>query len=160
MKTKTVAYLGIATALYVALSMALKIPLIGHIQTDLGYIAFGFALYCFGVPALVVGVIGCMIESMIFSGWIPIGWMAGQALIGIICGLAYKKTDNKVIHIFVTVAAMLLGIVCVKSIIECSLYGIPYAVKIPKNLIACVADLIPMIVGLLLGYRLKGKVKV
>ena len=39
--TKNIALLGIGTTLYVALSFMIKIPLISHIQTDLGYIAFG-----------------------------------------------------------------------------------------------------------------------
>lgn len=41
MNTKKIAFLGIGIALYVVLSMTIKIPLVGHIQTDFGYVAYG-----------------------------------------------------------------------------------------------------------------------
>ena len=94
-KTKHIAYLGISVALYVVLGMMVKIPLIAHIGTDLGYIVFGFCCYVFGWPAFIVGTIGCMIESMLTTGWIPIGWMIGQVVIGISCGHFYMRRTYK-----------------------------------------------------------------
>lgn len=44
-------YLAMGTALYIALSATAKIPLIGHIQTDLGYIVFGAFCVLFGWKA-------------------------------------------------------------------------------------------------------------
>ena len=40
---KRIAYLGIGIALYVVLGLVMNIPLLAgtHLQTDLGYIAFG-----------------------------------------------------------------------------------------------------------------------
>lgn len=154
---KKIAYMGIGIALYVALSMAVQIPLIGHLKTDLGYIAFGVFLYGFGVPALLVGVIGCFLESIIFSGWIPLGWMAGQLAIGVICGLAYKKIKNVWVLIGITIASVFLGVGLIKTVIECALYNIPFAVKIAKNSVAFVADVVPMVFGLLLGKKIWAK---
>lgn len=68
-KTKTICTLGILSALFVALSATMKIPLIGHINTELGYIAFGAALVMFGYLGISVGVIGCIASSLIFSGF-------------------------------------------------------------------------------------------
>ena len=47
-KIKMIAYYGLGIALYVVLGMAMKVPLIGHIGLDLGYVAFGCYLYLFG----------------------------------------------------------------------------------------------------------------
>lgn len=155
-KTKTVTMLGMATALYVVLAMIMKIPLLAgtHLQTDLGYIAFGASCFLFGWPAAIVGVLGCFIESLIFSGWVPIGWMVGQAVIGLMCGFAYKKIDNKIINILITVLAVFIGVAGIKTVIECGLYGIPFAVKFAKNFVAFIADAIPMVIGLFIGEKI------
>ena len=150
-KVKTIAYFGIGIALYFILSMTVKIPLIGHIQTDLGYIAYGVFLYLFGIPALIIGVIGCLLESLLISGWIPIGWMLGQTLIGIICGYTYKKFKSNWILILISVIAVFIGVGLIKTIVECVLYDIPFAIKFFKNGIAVIADSIPLILGCFLG---------
>ena len=152
-EAKKIAYLGISIALYVVLGMTMKIPLIAHIGTDLGYIVFGFCCYVFGWPAFIVGVIGCMIESLLVSGWIPVGWMLGQLAIGLICGKVYQKSTSKVVDIIITVVMVFIGIGVLKTSVECILYSIPLAVKIPKNLVATIADVIPMLIGLFIGYR-------
>lgn len=155
---KKVAYLGIGIALYVVLSMAVKIPLISHIQTDLGYIAFGVYLYLFGVPAVVVGVIGCLLESLLVTGWVPIGWMVGQAFIGITCGFVYRDfKKNNILLVLFTIVSVFIGVGVIKTVIECYLYNIPFMVKIVKNTIATAVDIVPMVVGLFLGKFLEKK---
>lgn len=93
-KLKKICYLAMGIAMYVVFSMAVKIPLIGHIQTDLGYMVYGAFLSCFGIPGVVVGVVGCLVESLIFSGWVPIGWMIGQLVYDTwvcpCCGQSYE----------------------------------------------------------------------
>ena len=158
-KTKQITLLGIGIALYFVLGMMVKIPLISHIQTDLGYIAFGAFLYIFGPVACVVGIIGCLFESLLISGWVPTGWMVGQAVIGIICGIAYKKIKSVPVNIGITIFAVFLGVGVCKTVIECALYDIPLLIKFPKNLIAFAADCIPMIAGYLIGIRLN-KIKI
>ena len=158
---KRIAYLGIGIALYVVLGLAMNIPILAgtHLQTDLGYIAFGCYLYCFGWPALIVGVLGCMLESLLTSGWIPAGWMVGQLVIGLLCGFVYKKSNKKLIHILIAVFAVFIGVGLIKTGIECALYSIPFAIKFPKNCVAFVADAIPMILGLFIGYKVKRYIK-
>lgn len=148
---KKIALLGIGTALYVALGFVVKIPLIAHIQTDLGYVAFGVMCCALGWPAFIVGVLGCLIESLLFSGWVPIGWMVGQGLIGLTCGFAYKHIKLHWVNILITILAVFLGVTVCKTGIECVLYDIPLLVKFPKNAIAFVADAIPMVIGYILG---------
>lgn len=163
-RTKKICNLALGIALYVVLSATMKIPLVGHIQTDLGYIAFGAYLVMFGWQATVVGVIGCLIESLLFSGWLPIGWIVGQACIGVICGLWYKYSENKtgsykaVTRIIVTIIAVFLGVALIKTFIECYLYSIPIEIKFVKNFIAFVSDVIPMVFGVFIGEKLKRKI--
>ena len=160
-KTKKICHLALGIALYVVLSATVKIPLVGHIQTDLGYVAFGAYLVIFGWQATIVGVIGCVIESLIFSGWFPIGWAAGQAFIGLMCGLWYRYSDRKpnpyktVTRVAATMLAVFLGVGLIKTAIECGLYSIPFEIKFAKNSVAAVADAIPMVLGVFVGERLK-----
>lgn len=163
-KLKLICNLGMGIALYTVLGMMVKIPLIGHIQTDLGYIAFGAYLYLFGSPAAIVGIVGCLFESLLVSGWVPIGWMLGQLVIGLICGFMlkrvcrYKRKSIKVLAIVALVtASVFLGIGFVKTIIECKLYSIPYEIKFAKNAVAATADVIPMLLGIYVGKLVKRK---
>ena len=159
--TKKVAYLGIGTALYVVLGCVMNIPLLAnsHLQTDLGYIAFGVYCCVFGWLGVFVGAIGCVIESMLVSGWFPVGWLVGQIFIGISCGIVYKRDANKILHVVVTILSVFVGIAVIKTFIECMLFDIPLAVKFPKNFVAFIADTIPMLVGLFVGYKVKKYVK-
>lgn len=156
-KTKEICYLGIGVALYVALAALIKIPLIGHIQTDLGYIVFGVYCVLFGHKGTIVGMIGCLIESLLFSGWVPIGWMFANMFIGFYVGTLFekRKCNNFWKYAILTILAMFIGIGFIKTVIECSLYMIPFEVKFPKNMIAFVSDAIPMLVGLWLVQKLK-----
>ncbi len=155
--TKKIAFLGIGIALYVVLGLIINIPLLAgtHLQTDLGYIAFSIFLLMFGWQAAIVGVVGCLVESLITSGWVPYGWLVGQLFIGVACGLVYTKTNKKWLHVIVTVASVFIGIVGIKTVIECAMFGIPLAVKAPKNLVAFIADAVPMVAGLFIGYPLR-----
>lgn len=161
-KTKLLCNLGIGIALYVALGMIVKIPLIGHISTDFGYIVFGAYLYIFGLPAVVIGVIGCLIESLLVSGWIPIGWILGQLEIGLVCGYLFKKgkiISNRfvkaIIYFLVICVSVTLGIGIIKTIVECFLYDIPFNVKIVKNMIATICDILTMSIGVWLACLLE-----
>lgn len=150
--SKKICYLAMGVAMYVVFGMTVKIPLISHIQTDLGYMVYGAFLNCFGVCGIIVGVLGCLIESMIFSGWIPVGWMVGQVFIGLICGVCYKGIRKRnhlkyVLYVVVTAVSVFIGVGLIKTIIECKLYGIPFEIKVVKNLVAALADTIPMAVG-------------
>lgn len=138
--TKYITLIAMGIALYVALSMAVKIPLIAHISLDLGYIVL--AVYCYHMGAfagMVVGGIGCTLVSLITSGWFPPGWLIGNLIIGLMCGLTYLKKNSilsTVVNAIITILAVAFGILGAKTVIECYLYTIPYSIKLPKNAIA------------------------
>ena len=101
MKAKKITFMALGIALYVVLGLIIQIPLLAgtHLQTDLGYIAYGAYLYMFGYPAIIVGVAGCMLESILTSGFVPVGWMLGQIAVGIIWVAALKRTNNSSSHL-------------------------------------------------------------
>jgi len=158
-KTKKICYLAVLTALYVVLSAFLKINLIGNIQIDLGYIAFAVALCEFGIYGAVVGVIGCAIESLLFSAYgFSIGWAVANAIIGIGCGMVFARTDRISVRIFSIILFAAIGLLGVKTVIECSLYSIPYVVKLPKSAMAFVVDSLVMIVSLAPYQKLRKRI--
>lgn len=156
--TKTICILGVLTALYVVLSAFCKVNLIGNIMLDFGYVAFAVALCKFGPIGAVVGVVGCALESILFSAYgFSISWVIANAIIGIGFGYACKYTENTIARIAFMLAASLLGLLIAKTGIECVLYKIPLLIKIPKNAVAWIADSVMMIFGIFLEKRLKIK---
>jgi len=156
--TKKICYLAVLTALYVVLSAFLKFTLIGNIQVDLGYIAFAFALCEFSVYGVFVGVIGCSLESVLFSAYgFSISWAVANAFIGLGCGIFFSMSKKVWFRSAITILFVAMGVLCAKTIIECSLYSIPYSVKIPKNAVAFAADSVVMIMGVILHKSIKNK---
>lgn len=152
--TKKLSFTAFGIALYVCLSMSLKIPVIGHIGLDLGYIVF--AVYCARMGpywGAAVGGIGCVLVSLLSSGWFPPGWLLGNIAIGLICG-GYYKNRTVAEKIFVTSLSVLLGIAWIKTIVECGLYQIPFLVKFPKNFIAFFMDAAVMSFGVIINERI------
>lgn len=140
--------------------MMVKIPVIGRISLDLGYIVL--VVYCkrFGaIHGAIVGACGCFIVSLMASGWIAFGWPLGNLFIGAVCGAVHGvtkgKKDETAIDVAVTVVAVFIGVACIKTVVECPLYGIPLAVKFPKNFAAFVMDSITMAVGVTVNERLE-----
>lgn len=150
MKTKKIITLAMLTALYVALSALMKIPFIGNISLDLGYIAFVVALMSFKYAGIAVGVLGCALESLLFSAYgFSISWAVGNLVVGLFFAWFISKSDyNQFRYMFGALVACVLGILLVKTGIECRLYNIPTAIKVPKNLVACLVDTITMWLGI------------
>ncbi len=146
---KRISLCGIGIALYVALSMTVKIPLAGHAGLDLGYIVFAVYCYYFGsVPGMIVGGVGCMFVSLLTSGWFPPGWIIGNMIIGFIVGMVGKESKVSMPkRICIVFFAVFLGIFCAKTAIECALYSIPLAVKVPKSLVVFLTDAVVMGIG-------------
>lgn len=148
---------AVGIALYVVLSMVAKIPVIAHISLDLGYIVL--AVYCYhlgAVSGMFVGGVGCVLVSMLTTGWFPPGWLAGNLLIGLLCGISYHRKNGigaTIANVCITMAAVIIGILGAKTVIECALYGIPYVVKLPKNGVACAMDSVVMIAGVIFAQR-------
>ena len=148
-KTKIIATLGSLTAMYVVVSAFMKFTLFGNIMIDLGYIVFTVALCMYGIYGTVVGVVGCALESILFSAYgFSISWVAANLVIGLICGPAFKHIKNDAVRLLIILGSVALGMIVIKTAIECQLYGIPLAVKIPKNVVAFIADFVTMVLGL------------
>lgn len=156
---KKICMLAVLTALYVVLSAFLKIPFIGNIQLDLGYIAFAVALYMFGMYGIFVGVIGCSLESLLFSAYgFSISWAIANLLIGLIVGIVFhalRGKEKQLLRIGSIIIGCVVGLLIAKTAIECYLYDIPLLVKIPKNAVACAVDAIVMIIGVYLAHILE-----
>ena len=156
-RTRKITYLGMGIALYVVLSMTVKIPLINQIKTDFGYLAFGAFLNLFGMEGTLVGVLGCIIANSFVGSAFPPGWVLGQIFIGVFCGLLLKKTDKLWLKSLITVVAVFIGIGVIKTAVEVWLFQIPFEVKVIRNLIAFVADAIPMVIGVIISDKMKIK---
>lgn len=146
---RTVCLLGLGIALYVAVSMTAKIPVIGHASLDLGYIVFAVYCYYFGsIVGAVVGGVGCLFVSLLTSGWVPPGWIVGNVLIGLWVGhYGIKNNTSTIKRVLIIVSATFLGIFVAKTFIECALYSIPLAVKVPKSLVVWIMDAAVMSIG-------------
>ena len=155
LKTKQIAGIAILTALYCVLSAMMKIPFIGAISLDLGYIALTLGCALFGPWAAFIGAVGCGLESILFSPYgFSISWFVANLIIGLGCGITFKKTQNVWIRIAAIIGFVAIGMLGAKTAIECYLYHIPFAVKIVKNLVAFGVDSAVMIAGLGLTNRL------
>lgn len=152
--------IAILTALYCVLSAMMKIPFIGAISLDLGYIALAVGCTIFGPWAAFIGAVGCGLESVLFSPYgFSISWFCANLVIGLGCGWVFTHTDKewkKILSILIFVGIAMLGI---KTIIECNLYGIPFEVKIVKNAVAFGVDSLTMIIGTFVASRVIGTYK-
>ena len=132
-KTRKICYAAIGAALYFVASCSLKIPLFGHIAVD-------------------CGALGCALESMLMS---PLGFSIGWFVMNIIvaAGVAWacKSSGNNVWAIIVAIPACVFVGVMAKTGIECALYSIPVAVKMPKSLVAFAIDSVAMLIGYPIG---------
>lgn len=155
-KTRKICYAAIGAALYFVASCSLKIPLFGHIAVDCGYIVL--MVMCvlsekIGImPAVVCGALGCALESMLMS---PLGFSIGWFVMNIIvaAGVAWacKSSGNNVWAVIVAIPVCVFVGVMAKTGIECALYSIPIAVKMPKSLVAFAIDSVAMLIGYPIG---------
>ena len=154
LKTRQITGIAILTALYCVLSAMMKIPFIGAISLDLGYIALTVGCTLFGPWAAVIGAVGCGLESILFSPYgFSISWFVANLIIGLGCGIVFKKTENIWLRIAAIVGFVAVCMLGAKTGIECYLYHIPFAVKIVKNAVAFGVDTITMLIGLSISNR-------
>lgn len=157
-KTKNITIIAIGIALYCALSLSMRIPLgIGHIAIDLGYVVL--AVYAYnvgGVSAAIVG--GCAAGIMsILSGWFSLEWILANVFIGVMCGCLYNRTETKKAiawNVLITIIAVAIGMIVIKTTTSYVLYAIPPLVKLPKSIAAFITDAIVMSLSIPLAMRL------
>ena len=153
-KNRKITYMGLGIALYVVLSYTIKIPLINRIRTDPGYLVFGLFLCLFGTPGTLVGVLGCIISNLLYSGTFPLGWALGQTFIGLFCGYVFRRTDKTWLKLIWGALAVLIGIGGIKTVVESVLFKLPLGVKLIRGLVAAFADAVPFLAGILLSTRI------
>lgn len=154
-KNRKIAFIGLGIAMYAVLSAFVIIPIINRIKLDLGYIVFGVYLNAFGVLGTIVGVLGCIIGNMLKGGSFPIAWAIGQAFIGLTLGYLIPKTKNTYLKILYCTISAFIGIALIKTIIEIWMFKFPFILKFSSNAVAFVADLIPLIGGVLLSKKIR-----
>lgn len=157
-KTRYICTTAIGIAIYCALSMSMRIPLgIGHIAVDLGYVALAVYAYNVGsIPAAIVG--GCSAAIMsILTGWFSLEWVLANISVGLICGRFYDKSNTKramIWNVGLTVLAVAIGMLIIKTAVSCWMWSIPMLVKLPKSIAAWVTDSIVMCASIPLARRL------
>ena len=154
-KNRKIAFIGLGIAMYAVLSAFVIIPIINRIKLDLGYIVFGVYLNAFGVLGTIVGVLGCIIGNMLKGGSFPIAWAIGQMFIGLTLGYLIPKTKNIYLKIIYCTISTFIGIALIKTIIEIWMFKFPFILKFSSNAVAFVADLIPLIGGVLLSKKIR-----
>ena len=65
-------------------------------------------------------------------------------------GLIVRRKDKTLYKIIAAAFGCIIGLLILKTVIECALYGIPVAVKIPKNAVAMCMDFAAMTFGIIL----------
>ena len=149
-KTKTITFLAVGIALFVALSMCLRVPVLENYYLCLGYIVMTVYIWCFRwYEGAVIGFFGvilyCIIGGLGVRG-MP-GWAVGNIAIGLLLGIALKsikKIRNEALQMALTavaaVAATFVGIQLIKSFIDTFITGQPFAVRFAKNMTSFIAD--------------------
>lgn len=156
MKTKDICITAMGVALFVALSMCLRVPVFENYYLCLGYVVMAVYCYIFGpVKGTIVGVFGTILYCLLINGLrgMP-GWALGNIVIGVIMGLWFKYTKKQtsllhiILSIIVIVAAVALGILGVKSVVECFLYAQPMIIRLANNVYAFVSDVVVLVASL------------
>ncbi|MBR1531291.1 MAG: ECF transporter S component [Eubacterium sp.] len=167
-KVRWVALTGVGTALFVAVTLCLQVPVFENYYLCLGYIVM--AVYCYSVDTLsgtLVGCLGTFLYCLLISGMrgMP-GWVIGNLVIGVVIGITFKKTKKmkktwlKAIINFAAIAfSTAIGILVLKSLTECLLYAQPMALRVAKNVYAFVADIFVLEISLPLCMTLDSKLQ-
>ena len=156
MSTKTICINAMGVALFVALSMCLRVPVFENYYLCLGYIVMTLYCYSFGPGnGVIVGVMGTILYCFLIGGLngLP-GWALGNIIIGLSLGLWFKKIKKvhniltKILTIIIVIISVAIGILGVKSIVECFLYSQPFWLRTTNNIYAFVADIFVIIASL------------
>ena len=164
MKEKTIhkeifdiCFIGVMLALAVVLSSFCQIKLFSDIRLDLSYMLIPVMCYVYGALTGMLFASGvALFNSLFFSAYgVSISWITANAIIGLVVGLILhyvkvKKTPIKItIDLTAIIISAVIGLLLVKTVIECNLYELPFDVKIVKNAVAFGSDTTLMLVGYL-----------
>ena len=154
---------AMGTALFVALSLCLQVPVFENYYLCLGYVVMTVYCFWFGTfSAVTVGTLGVVLYCLLISGLrgMP-GWAAGNTVIALAVSLACKATSGMtqrwlrmLILLGVVVLSTATGILGIKSIVETVLYTQPFLLRAAKNIYAFVADIVVIAVSLPVCERL------
>ena len=148
-KTMWICHTAIGTALFVVLAMCLRVPVFENFYLCPGYISLVVYTGFWGSSSgALIGGLGVILYCLLTGGLrgMP-GWAAGNVLIGILLGQEMKMINGHITtwkQIILLSGLMLLscglGILGVKSLVECLLYAQPMIVRMVKNSYAFAAD--------------------
>lgn len=153
-KLRKITLVAMLTALAIVLSTWLKVPLISDIKLDLSYIVLTIAIiYCDVWGAMFVGVMTALLGSLLFSAYgLSYSWILANLTIVLIASPIFKLCKGHWWSIYVfaigIIIAVAVGMLVVKTGVECYLYNIPLVVKLPKNFAAFMSDSLCMLLGL------------
>lgn len=158
-RIKEITTIGILTALSVVLFSLIRIPLFGNIKLDLSYIVLTVAIVkCKMSGAIFVGGVGALIESMLYGvNGLSFSWIIANIIIAIIGKIFYElsiKQNKKFIFILGLFIGCLIGLLIVKTLIECLLFEIPLLLKMSTNAVAFISDFICMLIGVIVVERI------
>ena len=163
-KTKDICITGLGIALFVVLSMCLRVPIFENYYVCLGYVVMTVYLYGVGIfSGTLVGCVGTLIYCFLINGLrgMP-GWILGNLVIGLCLGCVMKRvskhSNSALTFIVLGVTALVataVGILGAKSLVECVLYSQPVLVRVATNMYAFVADVVTIIASLPLCFVLK-----
>ena len=169
MKTRDITFIAVGIALFVALSMCLRVPVFENYYLCLGYIVMTVYIWCFKwYEGAVIGFFGvilyCVIGGLGFNG-MP-GWAVGNIAIGLIVSMALKpikKLENKTLQVILTavaaIAGSFVGIELIKSLIDSFVVGQPFALRFAKNMTSFIADAFVIVISLPLCALLEKQAK-
>ena len=158
MKTRDITFLAAGTALFVALSMCLRVPVFENYYLCLGYIVMTVYIWCFEwYEGAIIGFLGvilyCIVGGLGFNG-MP-GWAVGNIATGFILGVSLKsikKIQSRTLQVVVTavaaVIATFIGIEIIKSFIDTFIVGQPFVVRFAKNMTSFISDAFVIVISL------------
>ncbi len=156
--TRDITFMGVGIALFVALSMCLRVPVFENYYLCLGYIVMTVYIWCYKwYEGAVIGFFGvilyCVVGGLGFNG--TPGWSVGNIVIGLILGVCLKqirKVNSKTLQLILTavaaVFAVFVGIEIVKSLIDSVVVAQPFIVRFGKNMTSFIADAFVIVISL------------